>query len=756
MTPKKVGTSTLQAFDDLLFQNRDTTPYRMGSYFFGNMDSTNDIYYPVIFHNQTAFQACPTFYQFMSTSILQTVEPNLKVKVTNQPLPITKEVKALNGVGAGFIGSTIFSLGFAFIPTGIIGLIVKEREMSVKHQHIVSGLSLPAYWLTNYVWDFSKHFIPAVVCSLCVLAFSIDTLISPASSYGALWLIMVLFGFSTSSFTYVTSFLFSTSANAQMVTLLLNFVAGCVCPAVVFLLKALDYPNPAKALMWIFRFVPNFCFGMGILNIGSVEIFATFDGKASPYDAYDIDSAGGDILMLGLTAGFYLLFIMLLELYNLRPSLRKWCKSRLPYELHNAYEPDDDVEREGNETTAANPGDAQLVIRKLRQVYRNAFSKPVLGVDEVSFKVGFKETFALLGVNGAGKTSCFRMLTGEYAPTAGEAYISGHNVANDLNKVRKIIGYCPQFDALSEMLTGRELLEVYSDLKGIPRKLREPMVTEIMTELDLLKYESVRCGNYSGGNKRKLSVAMALLGNPSVVFLDEPSAGMDPEARKKMWTVIGNIKKKNSAIVLTTHSMEEAESLCDRIAIMVAGRIRCIGTATHIKNKFGSGYELEVKVQIPSREQVEQRIRSLNRILHPSSDSLQDNQMKRALEELGHPEYEKELVVSGKGAAIFNQMRIDKFIPAKTLVAWVMTEELGDGVERYLRSNFAQVKLIEHYLSFYKFKVEKQADKSLGFLFSCIESQKTILSISEYSVTQTSLEQIFNQFAKLHGGPVIE
>ena len=94
----------------------------------------------------------------------------------------------------------------------------------------------------------------------------------------------------------------------------------------------------------------------------------------------------------------------------------------------------------------------------------------------------------------------------------------------------------------------------------------------------------------SGGNKRKLSTAMALIGSPSVVFLDEPSAGMDPEARKKMWKVIGNIKKKNAAVILTTHSMEEAEALSDNLAIMVAGRLRCIGTGTEIKNKFGEGY----------------------------------------------------------------------------------------------------------------------------------------------------------------------
>ena len=105
-----------------------------------------------------------------------------------------------------------------------------------------------------------------------------------------------------------------------------------------------------------------------------------------------------------------------------------------------------------------------------------------------------------------------------------------------------------------------------------------------MTDLDLLKYTDYRAGSLSGGNKRKLSVAIALIGDPTVVFLDEPSSGMDPETRKKLWKVLGNIKKRDSAVILTTHSMEEAEALCDRMAIMVNGRFKCIGTPNHLRN----------------------------------------------------------------------------------------------------------------------------------------------------------------------------
>lgn len=132
--------------------------------------------------------------------------------------------------------------------------------------------------------------------------------------------------------------------------------------------------------------------------------------------------------------------------------------------------------------------------------------------------------------------------------------------------------------------------------------------------MDLKKFENVCAGTYSGGNKRKLSVAIAMLGNPPIVFLDEPSTGMDPKARRFMWGVISRIttKRKRSSVVLTTHSMEEAEALSTKIGIMVAGSMKCMGSVQHLKSKFGKGYELEIKLKLPTNEQIEQLITQKN------------------------------------------------------------------------------------------------------------------------------------------------
>merc|ERR1711935_462622 len=158
------------------------------------------------------------------------------------------------------------------------------------------------------------------------------------------------------------------------------------------------------------------------------------------------------------------------------------------------------------------------------------------------------------------------------------------------------MGYCPQFDALFPKLTAREHLHMYAQIKGIDADAEDAVVDQLLDTMNLLSHCDRQAGGYSGGNKRKLSVAIALLGGPTIVFLDEPSTGMDPEARRFMWKVIASTMTGRS-VILTTHSMEEAEALSNRIGIMVGGRLRCIGTNQHLKDKFGQGYSLDIRMK---------------------------------------------------------------------------------------------------------------------------------------------------------------
>ena len=180
---------------------------------------------------------------------------------------------------------------------------------------------------------------------------------------------------------------------------------------------------------------------------------------------------------------------------------------------------------------------------------------------------------------------------------------------------RKLIGYCPQYDAIFPVLTVEETLKFYALIKGIKTNLISGVVEKAIKQLNLKDHKNKLAGVLSGGNKRKLSVAMAIIGNPPIILLDEPSAGMDPEARRFMWQVVEKISQrdKQSAVVLTTHSMEEAEALSTKLGIMVRGGVfRCMGSSQHIKNKFGVGYEVEIKVKKASYNELQDMAMNLN------------------------------------------------------------------------------------------------------------------------------------------------
>ena len=170
----------------------------------------------------------------------------------------------------------------------------------------------------------------------------------------------------------------------------------------------------------------------------------------------------------------------------------------------------------------------------MRKVYKVGILGHKVAVEEISFTISKGECFALLGVNGAGKTTTFKLLTGDVNPTFGEAWIKGIKVPENMKNARKEIGYCPQNNVLLDRLTGKEHLELFATIKGIPKKYLGRVVKSTLLEMGLKKYKDLISSSYSGGNKRKLQVAMALIGNPPVIFLDEPSSGMDPEARRFM------------------------------------------------------------------------------------------------------------------------------------------------------------------------------------------------------------------------------
>lgn len=212
--------------------------------------------------------------------------------------------------------------------------------------------------------------------------------------------------------------------------------------------------------------------------------------------------------------------------------------------------------------------------------------KTKTAVDSISFSVEKGEIFALLGVNGAGKTTTIRMMSCLSVPNSGEVYINGHSCTNESDEVKQITGISPQETSVAENLTVRENLEFIAEVYGFDKNKIKSQTDKMIQLFSMGEVENSRAKTLSGGWKRKLSIAMALISEPEVLFLDEPTLGLDVLARRELWTAVESLKGRIT-IILTTHYMEEAEHLSDRIAVMVDGKISAVGTLSEIEKISG-------------------------------------------------------------------------------------------------------------------------------------------------------------------------
>lgn len=212
--------------------------------------------------------------------------------------------------------------------------------------------------------------------------------------------------------------------------------------------------------------------------------------------------------------------------------------------------------------------------------------KDTLAVDSLELSIPQGELFSLLGVNGAGKTTTIKMLSCLVRPDGGEAYLLGHSICTEPAAVKALIGISPQETAVAPNLTVKENLEMMCGAYGFSKSKTGEKVEALIQEFSLEEIQSKKAGKLSGGWQRRLSIAMALIGEPKILFLDEPTLGLDVIARSELWDTIRALKGKTT-IVLTTHYMEEAEALSDRIGIMKSGKLIALGTAEELKQQAG-------------------------------------------------------------------------------------------------------------------------------------------------------------------------
>ena len=239
---------------------------------------------------------------------------------------------------------------------------------------------------------------------------------------------------------------------------------------------------------------------------------------------------------------------------------------------------------------------AAIVISSLTKKFED-----VTAVDGLDLKIEGGELFGLLGPNGAGKTTTINLLCGLLEPTSGSANVGGYDIQKEAHKVKELIGVCPQATAVFPYLTGRQNVELFGNLHTMPKEKLRKNTDDLLERLDLTADAKRRVKSYSGGMKRRINLIMALVHDPEIAFLDEPTVGMDPQSRRAVWDFIKELKKQNKTVIMTTHYMEEAEELCDRVGIIDHGKLIALGSPEQLKQQFSAKNLEEVFIQLTGR-----------------------------------------------------------------------------------------------------------------------------------------------------------
>lgn len=657
----------------LLNQDNQSVPGILGLLGAEGLSGDSDAPLPLagkynIFFNMSATFGMPTHFSVVTQGILRQAAQNPKASISAKvaQFPWTSGEAALFNAFTGVFTAIVVALAVAFIPAAYVVFVVKEREINAKHLQMISGVNIQAYWLSNYLFDYISFCVAGTFCVFMIWAFN-----NPAYTGENLPVVivsMLLYGFCVIPFSYLFSFLFETASTAQNIMILVYLVTGVLFTILSFVFFTLEQTQEyAEDIRFIFRIFPNFCLSDGVFYLSILQLRKQFQ-LSNTQTGWDLDITGWNLIFMAIEGVVCFIAVLVIEhIKEKRASNGKVSENHKLYSKGLDKVEDEDVEAEKKRINDGKCSEDLITLKGLRKVFPQK-----VAVNDLYFSIPSNQCFGFLGVNGAGKSTTMKMLTGDYGPSGGDATLGSHSILTEQKETRRIVGYCPQFDAVHALMTGEETLAFYGRLRGIPEHKLGKMIehlAECLT-LDQDNQHKRPAGGYSGGNKRKLSVGIALIGNPSVVFLDEPSTGMDPVSRRFMWDFITQTMTER-AVILTTHSMEECEALCSNIGILVHGRMRCIGSAQHLKSRFGNGFEFLLTISDLSR-----------------------------LEE----------------------------------------------VREFIQSSFDGVKEVEVYGGNMKYQLGKQ-DKKLSEIFALLESRKEDLGITEYSIGQSTLEQIFINFA---------
>uniref|UniRef100_A0A3P8SXZ0 Cholesterol transporter ABCA5 n=1 Tax=Amphiprion percula TaxID=161767 RepID=A0A3P8SXZ0_AMPPE len=521
-------------------------------------------------------------------------EMDLKVVMMGQPgsVEVQKFPHALISI--------YLVLAFTPFVTFLIVNVAAEKEHRLKDTMTMMGLYDTAFWLS---WGL---LYAALVTTMSILMAVIATFTAlfPNSDFFVIFFLIFLYGISSIFFSFMLTPLFKKPKFASTVGSMLTVVFGCLS---LFTVLMKDFPQP---LVWLLCLLSPSAFSIGIAQVVYLE--AQGDGAVfssltnGPHPLYV------PLLMLVLDCVLYLLLAIYLDqvlpgefgmrrslVYFLKPSY--WSKRRKRYvEVSSVYDAEVNGAPGGDESVEpVSPefrGKEAIRINNIRKVYKEKDSI-VEALRGLTFDIYEGQITALLGHSGAGKSTLMNILCGICPPTNGTATIYGSPVAEiaDGSEMKQLVGICPQFNIIFDVLTVEEHLRIFAAIKGIPPADIDAEVTKVLKDLDLEKIMTAQAKNLSGGQKRKLSVGIAILGDPKILLLDEPTAGMDPCSRHQVWSLLKS-RRAGRVTVLSTHYMDEADILADRKAVISQGQLKCVGSSLYLKTKCGVGYHLRMSI----------------------------------------------------------------------------------------------------------------------------------------------------------------
>jgi ABC-type multidrug transport system ATPase subunit len=386
---------------------------------------------------------------------------------------------------------------------------------------------------------------------------------------------------------------------------------------------------------------------------------------------------------------------------------------------------------------------------KIKHLYKTYFvcrGKNVKAINDLNLNLEKNEHFGLIGFNGSGKTTTFKSITREIFFDRGSIELFGLNVSksSDFAKLTKEMGYCPQENALFDYLTVEEVLKYFRNLKSYQKSGNnsdisdENGINKIYEKFGLSKYKNKMTTNLSGGNKRKLNFAIALMNNPKIILLDEPSTGVDPESRRLMWINLLSLKREYN-MILSTHSMEEAEVLSDRVGWMKEGRFAVEGVPEELKIKFSSGYYLFIKF-ISLKQLLENEKKNNKNIILNEKDIIDNINMKDI------KEYFSKIIKNEKEMKILCGEESNEFNISEENNIFIMNKI--NEVFKKIEGKYKDVKVIEREIdnNSFKFLFHIEQD-SQGEMFKTILNIKSNMNeVSEINMNIESLENIVTKF----------